>query len=301
MTNSYNHLTQIFGIIGFPLGHTLSPLIHNSLMNEYNCNGIYLAFELEKPDKEILNNMIKLGFKGLSVTIPHKEWAYKIADEHDFISDTMKSSNTLILEKDVIKAYNTDGPGALDAIKEYTGDLLFNRSSGNVLILGSGGSAKGISFSLMENSSPDKIIFISARNDKTGIDLVKKINRYKKNKAEFIPLDKIEKETKHISLIIQTTPVGMKKKIPAKTADELLLKPSFFSKEQFLFDIVYNPLQTPLVKAALKNGAKTIPGYEMLLNQAYRQFNLFTGLNISAKYKSILKLKLVRHLINEIQ
>jgi len=282
----YNNKTEIFGITGSPLGHTFSPLIHNTLFQFYKYNGVYLVFEKEKPDTKFLKSLKSIGVKGLSVTIPHKEWAYKIAREKDFISSTMKASNTLVLKNDVIKAYNTDGPGAWNAVKNIVG-----KNSGNILILGSGGSASGIAFSIAQVLPKNKRIFISARNYKTSASLVKKINSIKNNTAEFIALEGIQKYSPAISLVIHTTPLGMKGK-----ENRALLPATFFHKGQFLFDIVYNPLETELVKNAQKGGASIIPGYEMLLNQAYLQFELFTGIKPEKKGMEIVTTELLKFL-----
>jgi len=286
----YDKNTKIFGITGYPLGHTLSPLIHNTLYQTFGNNNVYLVFEKEKPDLDFINSLRSLGVRGLSVTIPHKEWAYEIAENHDPISSVMQASNTLLFRGQTIESFNTDGPGALQAILSHCGEKIRQKESGDILLLGSGGSARGIAFSLLPQIPAEKKILVSSRNEKTAGEIVEKLNSLRKNSSKFIPLQIADTVSARTLLVIQTTPVGMK-----AMQDTLLLPASFFTKEHFLFDIVYNPLQTSLVKAARQAGAYIIPGYEMLLYQAMLQYEIFTGKSGNAAIPNIKDL-LVRKL-----
>ncbi len=279
-----NRDTKYFGILGFPLSHTLSPVIHNGLFEEYNVNALYLVLEKEKPTRSLLLGKETISLSGLSVTIPHKEWAFKVADNVDEASKNMKASNTLVRFESKISAYNTDGYGAVRSIEEYKKNFFESKNSGDILILGSGGSAKGISYSLVKRGLSSSKIVIAARNQKTGKGLVKILNSLENGIAEYSSLDTIEKDSKRFSLIINTTPVGMKGK-----TDSQIITDKFFLKSQTLFDIVYNPLETPLVKMAKKNGAKIIPGYEMLLYQAMEQFRLFAKIQVDNKRISLVR------------
>lgn len=279
-----NRDTKYFGILGFPLSHTLSPVIHNGLFEEYNVNALYLVLEKEKPKRSLLLGKETISLSGLSVTIPHKEWAFKVADNVDEASKNMKASNTLVRFESKISAYNTDGYGAVRSIEEYKKNFFESKNSGDILILGSGGSAKGISYSLVKRGLSSSKIVIAARNEKTGKGLVKILNSLENGIAEYSSLDTIETDSKRFSLIINTTPVGMKGK-----TDSQIITDKFFLKSQTLFDIVYNPLETPLVKMAKKNGAKIIPGYEMLLYQAMEQFRLFAQIQVDNKRISLVR------------
>ena len=286
-----NRDTQFFGILGFPLSHTLSPVIHNGLFGEYGVNALYIVLEKEKPTRNLILGKESISLSGLSVTIPHKEWAFKIADYKDEASTNMKASNTLIRFDSKINAYNTDGYGAVRSIEEYKRDFFESKSAGDILILGSGGSAKGISYSLVKRGLSSSKIVIAARNKKTGKALVKTLNSIENGISEYLPLDSLEANKKRFSLIINTTPVGMKGK-----TDSQIVSDTFFSKSQTLFDIVYNPLETPLVKMAKKNSARIIPGYEMLLYQAMEQFRLFTTVQVDNKRISLVRKWLLKSL-----
>ncbi|HMV43609.1 MAG TPA: shikimate dehydrogenase [Leptospiraceae bacterium] len=282
--------TKFFGILGFPLGHTLSPVIHNGLFEEYNFNGLYIVFEKEKPSRNLFFGKDSIPLEGLSVTIPHKEWAFKQADHRDEASTHMQASNTLVRVQSKLNAYNTDGYGAIRSIEEYKRNF-FETGKGDILILGSGGSAKGISYSLVKRGLSAQKIVVAARNEKTGKALVQKLNSMQKEISEYATLESIQKESKRYSLIINTTPVGMKGK-----KDSQILSEDFFIKSHSLFDIVYNPLETPLVKLAKKKKVKIIPGYEMLLYQAMEQFRLFTGIRVDNKRISLVRKWLLKNL-----
>ncbi len=283
--------TKFFGILGYPLAHTLSPLIHNTLFSEYKQNALYLVFEKEHPDKFTLfkeKGLIKIY--GLSVTIPHKEWAYTISDECDETGKAMESANTLILNLEgSIQSHNTDGIGAVKAILEAKKNFL--SITKDVLILGSGGSARGISYALLKSGFSNKIV-IGARNEEKGKQIVSSLNSVKPLSSEYLSVEEVIKQKKRFYLIINTTPVGMK-----GINDLPILPDDFFSKTQMIFDIVYNPTKTPMVLAGIKAGAKVIPGYEMLLYQAMEQFKLFSGISPSTKHinqiRKLLESKLI--------
>jgi shikimate dehydrogenase len=288
--NSINNETKFYGILGFPLSHTLSPLIHNTLFNEYGLNAVYLVFERESPDKYSLlkakESIIRL--QGLSVTIPHKEWAFQISDECDETGQIMQASNTLILNSEgVIHSFNTDGFGAVRAIEDVKRNF-FSTTKKDILILGSGGSARGICYEIQRRGFAGKIV-IAARNEVTAKAIVNILNSTKPLAAEYVPLEKIQEESKRFALIIQTTSVGMKGK-----ENSSILPESFFQPEHIVFDIIYNPIRTPFILAAMKAGSKIIPGYEMLLYQAMEQFKLFTGITVSPR-----NIKLIRKLLEE--
>ncbi|PJZ44636.1 shikimate dehydrogenase family protein [Leptospira brenneri] len=285
----YSKHTEIFGILGYPLGHTLSPWIHNTLFQLSGYDGVYLVFENERWKEIGLRPLIDLGVKGVSVTIPLKEWAYSQANVVCNASKTMGSSNTLIFRDGNIQAVNTDGTGAVLSITKSNPELLDPKKEKQILILGSGGSAKGILFEIAEtlkkNSSDKKIqrkVKILARNESASKEI-----SFSLGNPDWLHITSKEecmKEVDQYDLIIHTTPVGMK-----GFGGEPILDKKFFTKKHTLFDIVYNPLETDLVKEAKKKKADIIPGYHMLLYQGIKQFELFT--NSKAKEKWIGKVE----------
>ncbi|MBE7413143.1 MAG: shikimate dehydrogenase [Leptospiraceae bacterium] len=264
--------TKIFGILGNPLSHTLSPLIHNYLFQEYGLDGIYLVFETQNPDSTLVS-LQNLNVQGLSVTIPYKEWAYSVAHKNDETSEWMKAANTLTFQENKILANNTDGYGAVESIKNSGNKILHS----NVVVLGSGGSARGIAYSLAKEMKQKKI-YISARNKIKSLELVSLLNSTSPGISEYIPVQQIGEVKDDVSLVINTTPLGMK-----NYDQDILLSEDFFSNNHTLFDIVYNPCHTPLVKLAMKRKAKIILGYEMLVYQAMKQFEIFTSIQVEKK------------------
>lgn len=284
----YSKHTELFGILGYPLGHTLSPWIHNTLFQLSGYDGVYLVFENERWNEIGLRPLIDLGVRGVSVTIPFKEWAYSQANIVCKASQTMGSSNTLLF-REGIEAVNTDGTGAVRSILQANSDLLDPHLEKQILVLGSGGSAKGIIFSIAEflqnNAKQGKIqrkVNILARNEVATKEILNSLGN-----PEWLGVTTKEKsleEAENYDLVIHTTPVGMK-----GFGGEPILNSDFFTKKHTLFDIVYNPLETDLVKQAKKKKSEIIPGYHMLLYQGIRQFELFT--NIKTKQKWIGKVE----------
>ncbi len=271
--------TKIFGIIGHPLHHTLSPLLHTSLYREYGFDAIYIPYEVVKPTRQELLTLNKYGLFGLSVTIPYKEWAFSIADHADRSARLMKAGNTLVLREDGIHLYNTDGLGAVRSIENFHKSLLSPRSKGNILLLGSGGSARGIGFSILEFWKKKQIpltkkVLVSARNIEKGKALVQEMNSYYSDSTIFVPLSEIDDAcTKSARLVIHATQVGMSGQDAGP-----LLGAKLLHKNMVIFDIVYNPMETELVKLAKKFRIPTIPGIDMLLYQGIEQFRIFTGM-----------------------
>lgn len=273
----YSKHTQIFGILGYPLGHTLSPWIHNTLFQLSKFDGVYLVFENPNWHEIGLGAFTTLGVRGLSVTIPYKEWAYTQATKRCRTSQTMRSANTLVFQEG-IQAFNTDGLGAVRSVLNFDKGLLNPMSSDKILVLGSGGSAKGILFeisetllSLSQGKPFSKKVEILARNKPAVAEIIHSLGSpswLKETTYESV----LEDKSKY-SLVLHTTPIGMK-----GVGGQALLPQDFFTKNQTLFDIVYNPLETDLVKFAKKKKTNIIPGYHMLLHQGIRQFELFTGL-----------------------
>ncbi len=278
--------TKLFGIIGYPLGHSFSPAMHNAAFEKLKMNAVYLAF----PMKSILNlkySMKQLGIRGLSVTIPYKIKIRRSVDQIDPLALQIGSINTLTIDPSgVTEGYNTDGPGAVESI-EKSG---FKIEGKKILILGSGGSARAIAFSLLQKKPA--LLGVASRNVHSARSIVRGIKVQRKHpeiEILFMPDGKRKgARIKHkyenaleepgqlekYDLIVQTTPMGMKGHDAARLSP---LQKEFLFSHQTLFDIVYNPEVTPLVKLAKNKKIEVIPGYKMLLYQGVRQFEIFTG------------------------
>ncbi len=247
--------TIVFGIIGYPLSHSLSPIMHNRAFEEKGINAIYLYFPCRFVEG-VVSGMKALSIKGLSVTIPHKESICKYLDEIDPIARKIGAVNTLVNRDGRIIGYNTDAYGAIRAIKERT-----EVQGKDVLIIGAGGAARAIAFALKEEGAN---LFIANRSRERGERLSKDV------KAEFFLLSQIPE--RRFDIIIQTTPVGMYPNV-----DEIPVSDKILKEGTVVMDIVYNPMETKFLKIAKERGCNVISGVDMFVYQGAKQFELWTG------------------------
>ncbi len=247
---------EIYGVIGFPVGHSLSPVMHNAAFKASGIRAFYKVFETEEPD-DIIRNMSGLGISGLSVTIPYKSRLLALLDYVSPEAARIGAVNTILNRGGRLEGFNTDAEGFLAALKQ--GGVL---GPCRVLILGSGGSARAIAFSLVSMGFK---ITIASRNEETGVVLARDLG------CCFAPLSKIH--MMEAELLINTTPVGM-------APDNALcpVPPVCLKKGMTVFDIIYNPLRTRLMELAEEAGCQTIGGLEMFIRQGASQFALWTGL-----------------------
>ncbi len=257
--------TNLYCIFGNPVQQSLSPLIHNALFDHYNLNSVYLAF---KPDniKNAIDSVRTLDIKGASITIPFKIDVIKNIDEISTDAERIGSVNTLVNLNGTVKGYNTDGYGILQPMIE----LGINLKDKKVLILGNGGSARSTAFSLIDNGSD---VVISGRSDEKIKQLASDLNKIK-NSADSINLKFLDKNfMKSIDIIVNTTPIGMTPDDNSTPVDLNLI-----NENHIIFDIVYKPDKTKLLLDAEAKGCTVIKGINMLIYQAMKQFELWTGL-----------------------
>jgi shikimate dehydrogenase len=247
--------TQLYGIIGNPVRHSLSPIIHNGAFRRMGLNAVYLAFEV-KDLKEAIDGIRGLGIRGVSVTIPFKTQVIPFLDEVEVVAEKIKAVNTIVNEGGRLVGYNTDWRGALEALEEKV-DLMGKK----VLLLGAGGAARAIGFGLKEKSCE---VIVSNRSPDKAKELAKDLG--------FIhqPLTSIS-ELK-MDVTINATSAGMsphdaESPLPKKNLKEGMV----------LMDIVYWPLRTKLLQEAEGRGCRTIDGLEMLARQGAGQFEIWTG------------------------
>ncbi len=289
--------TSVFGIVGNPISHSLSPLLHNFAFKEFGVDAIYVPFLYEinqKKDEKLLKNLlINFNVKGLSVTIPYKFLAFKTADYKDNLSAFTKSSNTLINQNQKIYAYNTDGKGALDALYDKT-----TLKDKNVLIVGYGGSSSAIVGAILLNDQPKNII-ISGRNKQKGQKFVRDLNKNISHRSHcfYVELEKLSNSKSDITIdvvdiIINTTPIGMK----GNYENQSPLPEQYIQKKHIVMDIIYNPQETQLIKIAKAKKATIIEGYWMFLYQAAYQMELFLNKKIEKEFIKKLKKLLLKTL-----
>lgn len=261
--------TKFCGVIGNPVGHSLSPAIHNAAFRELGLNYVYLAWQVEAIG-EALKGLRALGnFRGASVTIPHKVAAIPFLDHVEETAQRIGAINTIVCEKHALTGYNTDATGALRALRERGVNLAGQR----LVLLGTGGAARAIACALMAESCLAKLTVLGI-DDRERTTLGEDLRRPTGSTVEDFHLD--ESSLRHVlpdaRVLIHCTPVGMSPNADASCVPAMLLH-----ADLTVMDIVYNPRETQLLKDAKHVGCQTIPGLEMFLNQAVTQFELWTN------------------------
>ncbi len=264
-----NSQTQLCGVLGNPVEHSLSPAIHNAAFQHLGLNYVYLAFHVEQL-KEAVQGIRALGnLRGFSVTIPHKVSAMACLDTIDDTAKHIGAINTIVKTDGSLTGYNTDASGALQALRQANTALADKR----ILILGSGGAARAIAFGLALHEPIASMTILGIVDDERA-NLAADL---RKNSTVSIEEAHLSEETlgraiEQSQVLIHCTPLGMHPKVEHTCVPQDQLKAHLT-----VMDIVYNPRETRLLREAREMGCATIPGLEMFLNQAVTQFELWTG------------------------
>ncbi len=248
----------VYGVIGNPIGHSLSPLLHNTAFRALKLDGLYLPFKVDCDAAEFVRVFAPLGIRGLSVTIPHKETVGAACTEIDPVAKAIGAVNTLVLKPNgTWFAANTDAFAAAKALEQASGTLKGKR----VLILGAGGAARAVAFGVRELGAT---VLVANRTRERAETLAREAN------AQVIDLKELA--TQKIDALVNTTPLGMHPKIESSP-----LEKEQIPQGSIVFDTVYNPLRTRLLNSAAERGCKTVEGWVMFVGQGLRQFELWTG------------------------
>jgi shikimate dehydrogenase len=261
--------TKFCGVIGNPVGHSLSPAIHNAAFRTLGLNFVYLAWQVDAIGDAVRGLRALGNFRGASVTIPHKVAAMQLLDHVEPTARRIGAINTVVADKGELTGYNTDATGALRALREGGIEL----RGRHIVVLGSGGAARAIAFALAAESGADKLTLLGIEaSERTA--LAQDIRSVAPLAVEDSNLDepKLRQVLPGAHVLIHCTPVGMSPKVETTCVPASLLHEGLA-----VMDIVYNPRETQLLKDAKRVGCKTIPGLEMFLNQAVTQFELWTN------------------------
>lgn len=261
--------TKICAVIGNPVEHSLSPAIHNAAYAELDLDFVYVAFRVEDLKSALAGMRALENFRGLSVTIPHKLEALKYLDAVEDVDRRIGSINTVVNDGGTLTGLGTDGPGALQAIAAAGVEVDGRRA----LLLGAGGAARAIAFSLARKKKPAEIMVLDVDAgilEKLKADL--EAGAGASIGAERMTDGSLAAAVETADLIIHCTPVGMSPK-----SDVSLVPARLFRPGQVVFDIVYTPLETKLLRDARSRGLQVISGVDMFVNQAALQFERFTG------------------------
>tara|TARA_B100000408_G_scaffold84072_1_gene64255 strand:+ start:173 stop:994 length:822 start_codon:yes stop_codon:yes gene_type:complete len=255
-------MSKTYAVIGDPIDHSLSPNIHNAAFRHSKLDHTYIAYKIPAGELAAGIDALKaIKIAGFNVTIPHKIEMMKFLDEMDTTCKVIGAVNTVLNENGKLKGYNTDMIGFLDPIKKK--NLTIKNSQ--VLLLGAGGAARAIITAMIkEKASKISIVNRTQENANKLADFAKKIG----GNVDTISIQEANKLITDYKFIINSTSIGMRNE-PSPISTENI------GKNSIVYDIVYQPINTDLIKKSKENGATIIYGYEMLLSQAACSFEIW--------------------------
>jgi shikimate dehydrogenase len=277
-----NAKTKVYGVIGDPIEHSLSPIIHNAAFKKLKLNAVYLAFKVSPTNlADAVKGLKSLGVSGFNVTIPHKISIIPLLDEVDSLAEKIGAVNTVKNVDGKLVGYNTDGEGALKALEE-NGVSLKNKK---IVLVGAGGASKALAFTFANYA--EELIILN-RTEEKAINLAASISKNYGLKVKGLRLNEenLALELKDADILVNTTSVGMYPNIKETPIPKKLIKPGMV-----VFDIVYKPLKTRLLRDAKLKGAKVVDGLAMLVYQAVKAFEIWTGLHppVNVMFKAALR------------
>ncbi|MBL7001724.1 MAG: shikimate dehydrogenase [Nitrosopumilus sp.] len=265
---------KTFAVIGDPIDHSLSPNIHSAAFRDLNLDCAYIAYRIPKGElEEGIAGLKKIKIDGFNITIPHKVEMMKYLDKIDESCSLIGAVNTVVNNDGIFKGYNTDMDGFLEPFKKKK----LNIENAKVLLLGAGGAARAIVAGFAKEKA--KSITIANRtleNANNLSEFAKKIGL----DTNAINIEDVNDSVKNYDIIVNATSVGLKNE-PSPISLEGI------NEKTIVYDIVYMPMNTDFIKKAKAEGAIIIFGYEMLLGQAVRSFEIWHGME--APYNAMKK------------
>jgi shikimate dehydrogenase len=259
--------TRIYGLIGDPVEHSLSPLMHNAAFKELNLNCVYLPFHVRRKElPRAVKGLQSLGISGFNVTIPHKIPMVRYLDEVEKEAASIGAINTVATRNGKLIGYNTDGAGAYRALRAEGSDPRDQR----ITILGAGGAARAVAFHLAPlsrslvilNRTREKAVSLALELHRAGWDVT----------GRGLTPQTLSEEVPESNILINATSLGMYPRV-----DEMPVGRDLIHPKMTVFDIVYNPPQTKFLRAAQEAGAKVVGGLQMLVYQGILAFEIWTG------------------------
>jgi shikimate dehydrogenase len=262
--------TKVCTLIGDPVEHSLSPLIHNAAFEYLGLDYIYVAFTVKKEGlRDAISGVRGLGIYGVNVTMPHKTEVIQYLDVLDETAKNVGSVNTILNRDGKLIGYTTDGAGTVNALRYYGVDP----SGKKVVILGAGGSSRSISFTL---AGMTKELVILNRTLEKAERLRKDLSQTSGITSRIVAAElnseALKRELSDADILINATSVGM------KNADETPVPSSLLKPHLVVFDLVYDPIETRLLREARIVGAKTVDGLAMLIHQGAASFEIWSGM-----------------------
>jgi shikimate dehydrogenase len=261
--------TQIktYCIIGDQVQHSLSPTMQNAAFNSLHLNCTYIAFRVSKEElEESVSSLRSINIAGFNVTMPHKIDIIKYIDDLDLTAQKAHAVNTVHNIQGTLKAYNTDVYGFIEPL--HRRKISFNGMT--ILLLGSGGAARAVIAAISEENNISNIT-IASRNQKTSIALAN-IGADLGLQCNNVDIDNVQKVAAKSHLIVNTIPTGANNKTG-------IIDHEHISKDSIVYDVVYKPITTRLLEEAKRAQAQVVYGYEMLIEQGAKAFEIWTGMN----------------------
>ena len=256
-------MTKTYALIGDPIDHSFSPALHNTAFLFLGLDCTYIAYRIPKGELEYgIESLKKINIAGFNVTIPHKVDMMKFLDDSDTECKLVGATNTIVNENGHLKGYNTDVDGFLDPIKKRN----INVKDSDVLLIGAGGAARAI----IAGFAKEKVhrITITNRTRERAEELIR-FARDLGLESDYLDLQSAGEVTDRYKFVVNATSVGLKGiGCPISTKN--------ITKETIVYDIVYVPVETPLIEQSKNQGATIIYGCEMLLAQATKSFEIWT-------------------------
>lgn len=265
--------TKLYGLIGKPVEHSLSPAIHNALFKKHKINAIYLPFEVDDLESAV-KGARALGIQGLNVTMPYKERILEFLDGISDDANVIGSVNTIVNREGKFVGYNTDGIGVLKALKRFV-----EIKNKRILVLGAGGAGRAIAYTL---SKLTEVVVLNRTERKA-----KELEKFGV-KGEKLSKGRLEYYSSWADIVINATPIGMNE-------DRSPVPGELLRKNQVVFDIVYSPLETRLLREAREAGCLTIDGLWMLVYQGAESFRLWTGIKPDVEFMRNVALEVLKN------
>ncbi len=260
--------TGLCGVIGDPIEHTMSPAMHNAAFTQMGLDYVYVSFQVKEEElDQAIDGMRALNIRGLNVTLPHKVAVIPLLDELDPLAEKIGAVNAIANDNGVLKGYNTDASGFLQALLERG----IEPEGKKVVVLGAGGAARAISFSLVERGV--HLVILNRRLERAE-ELADRLSTTLNKEVEALELvaDNLAQVLGEADILVNTTSVGMDPNISETPVPSGLLKPGLV-----VVDIVYNPIRTRLLREAEAVGAKTVNGVDMFVWQGALAFEIWMG------------------------
>ncbi len=262
--------TRVTGLFGYPVRHTFSPAMHNAAFERGNLDYVYLPFEVRPEDlAQAVAALRPLGLAGVNVTIPHKEAVLPLLDEVSEEAALMGSVNTIQVRDTGLRGYNTDAYGFETSLREEAGMALAGK---RIFVMGAGGAARAVAFQSALAGAAQVVIadVVTARADALCASVT---DRFPNCRVAACPADTgaVEQAVGEKDLFVNATPVGM------KAEDPRLIDVAWLAPGAVVFDAIYNPQQTRLLKEATARGLQAVNGIGMLVHQGARAFEIFAG------------------------